>query len=52
VKPDWACGISLLEAAEAFVVDAASNYNILCPNAEYPAPFETKAREAAKRKKK
>lgn len=31
VRSVWACGISLLEAAERFVVDAWDNGNILTP---------------------
>lgn len=44
VRPRWACGISLLEAARAFVDDARGNGNILKERASDPAPFELIAR--------
>lgn len=41
VKPNWACGISLLEAAKAFVDDAECNCNIMnTDHASHPATFE------------
>jgi hypothetical protein len=40
VRPTWACGISLLEVARAFVKDARENGTILKPDADYPEAFE------------
>jgi len=40
VRPHWACGISLLDAAEAFVTEAESNCNIIYENAQRPADWD------------
>ena len=50
-RPFWACGISILEAADAFVHDAVYNGNIMHPNASYPAFWEEEGRKKAGKKK-
>ena len=40
VRPHWACGISLMEAAERYVVDAEDNANIIWPEAGYAQDWD------------
>jgi len=47
---DWRCGVSLQEAAEAMVLDAVANGNIMSPGAAYAADWETDGRAGKKPK--